>query len=191
MIWFDIIFCSRHQPTLQKEKKIKLPSSHKFLVLEVLILVNLHNRTAANLLVDRCDTNFVWNNCSPNFSFLLTYLFWKLKGQKTLMLIRRSWKSMGLIALSRLSDTSFFFFFAVLLPNFTISEDGRKKKTVKRLCVTKVTDQVNLTLMFFGLLQKRLFKGEWNLAKSYFIRQNYCLAWHTMFASSLLSRPVA
>ena len=44
-------------------------------------------------------------------------------------------------------------------------QDGRKKTTAKRLCVTKVTGLllacfvVILTLTFSGLLQKDLFKG--------------------------------
>ena len=53
------------------------------------ILVNLLNRTGEErrrqTLCDKCDNNFVWNNFSPNFSFLKTDIF--VKDQKTLVLI--------------------------------------------------------------------------------------------------------
>ena len=38
-----------------------------------------------------------------------------------------------------------------------------------------------LTLMFFALLQKDLFKGMWSLAEGFF-KQNFCHACHTRFA---------
>ena len=44
--------------------------------------------------------------------------------------------------------------------------------------------------MFSGLWQKDLFKGGWNLGKSFF-KQNYCHACHIVFAflsSLVLSR---
>ena len=40
---------------------------------------------------------------------------------------------------------------------------------------------LQLTLVFSGLLQKDLFKGKWSLAKSFF-KQNYCHVCHTSFA---------
>ena len=46
-------------------------------------------------------------------------------------------------------------------------QDGRKKRTTKRLCVTNVTAityefcrDLHLTFMFSGLLQNYLFKGK-------------------------------
>ena len=52
------------------------------------ILVNLLNRTGEErrrqTLCDKHDNNFVWNNFSPNFSFLETDIF--VKDQKTLVL---------------------------------------------------------------------------------------------------------
>ena len=58
-------------------------------------LVNLRNRTGEErrrqTLCDKRDNNFVWNNFSPNFTFLYTDLF--VKDQKV-------------IALSRLSHTN-------------------------------------------------------------------------------------
>ena len=60
-----------------------------------------------------------------------------------------------------------------------------KKRTAKCSRVTNVTGPLRtylqLTLMFSGLLQKDLFKGNWSLARSYF-RQNYCHTCHTRFA---------
>ena len=50
-----------------------------------LALVNLRNRTGEErtrqTLCDKRDNNFVWNNVSPNFTFLETDLF--AKDQKT------------------------------------------------------------------------------------------------------------
>ena len=77
--------------------------------------------------------------------------------------------------------------------SFIISEftqqDRRKKRTTKRLSVTNVTGLLIacfvgkslLTLMFFALLQKDLFKGMWSLAEGFF-KQNFCHACHTRFA---------
>ena len=95
----------------------------------------------------------------------------------------------------RKHKTTTFFFFPELwhspLDNSEFTQqDGRKKKTAERLCVTNVTRlfltcfvcrDLHLTSMFSGLLQKDLFKGRWILAKSYF-KQNYCHACHTRFA---------
>ena len=64
-------------------------------------------------------------------------------------------------------------------------QDGRKKTTAKRLCVTNVTGLFlawsSLKLMFSGLLQKELFKGGCRSAEMFF-QQNYCHACHTRFA---------
>ena len=50
--------------------------------------MNLPNRTGEErtpqTLCDKDDKNFVWNNFSPNFTFLETDLF--VKDQKTLVL---------------------------------------------------------------------------------------------------------
>ena len=43
-----------------------------------------------------------------------------------------------------------------------------------------VLSGIRLTLMFFALLQKDLFKGMWSLAEG-FLKQNYCRACHTRF----------
>ena len=52
-------------------------------------VVNLRNRTGKERrrqsLCDKRDNSFVWNNFSPNLTFLYTDLF--VKGQKTLVLI--------------------------------------------------------------------------------------------------------
>ena len=52
-------------------------------------------------------------------------------------------------------------------------QDGRKKRTTKRLCVTNVTAiiyefcrDLHLTFMFSGLLQNYLFKRKWRLLSS-------------------------
>ena len=50
-----------------------------------------------------------------------------------------------------------------------------------RGCCLRVLSGIHLTLMFFALLQKDLFKGMWSLAEGFF-KQNYCHACHTMFA---------
>ena len=55
-------------------------------------------------------------------------------------------------------------------------QDGRKKRTTKRLGVTNVTGLLlacfvvifTYYFMFSGLLQKDQFKGKWSLVKSYF-----------------------
>ena len=44
-----------------------------------------------------------------------------------------------------------------------------------------VLSGIQLTLMFFALLQKDLFKGMWSFAEGYF-KQNYCHACHSRFA---------
>ena len=81
--------------------------------------------------------------------------------------------------------------------NQVISEftqrDGRKKRTAKHLCVTKVTGLLPEThkgfCYYLGVLSshninvswsftKDLFKGRCSLAKSFF-KQNYCHACHT------------
>ena len=66
--------------------------------------------------------------------------------------------------------------------------DGRKVRTAKHLCVTNATGyyyvfcrDLHLTMMFFVLLLKDLFKGKWSLAKRYF-KQNYCHACDARFA---------
>ena len=85
-------------------------------------------------------------------------------------------------------------------------QDGRKKRTAKRLCVTNVTAvtyefcrDLHLPLIFSGLLQTDLFKERWSLAESYF-KQNFCHPCHTRFAvvfpplsccaSSLITPPI-
>ena len=45
----------------------------------------------------------------------------------------------------------------------------------------RVLSWSSLTSMFFGLLQKDLFKRKWSLTKSFF-KQNFCHACHTRFA---------
>ena len=84
--------------------------------------------------------------------------------------------------------------------NQVISEftqrDGRKKRTAKHLCVTKVTGLLPEThkgfCYYLGVLSshninvswsftKDLFKGICSLAKSFF-KQNYCHACHTRVA---------
>ena len=61
-------------------------------------------------------------------------------------------------------------------------QNGRKKRTAKRLCVTKVT---GLLLMCFAVIftQKDLFKEGCSSAENFF-NQNYCHACHTRFADS-------
>ena len=46
---------------------------------------------------------------------------------------------------------------------------------------SRVLSGIHLTLMFFALLQKDLFKGMWSLAEGFF-KQNFCHACHTRFA---------
>ena len=41
---------------------------------------------------------------------------------------------------------------------------------------------IHLTLTFFALLQKDLFKGKWSLAEG-FLKQDYCRACHTRFTA--------
>ena len=68
-----------------------------------LIIVNLRNRTGEErtrqTLRDRCDTNFVWNNFSPNFTLFC-------KGPDNFAVKKRSRQNTQVIALSRLSHTS-------------------------------------------------------------------------------------
>ena len=48
---------------------------------------------------------------------------------------------------------------------------------------------LHLTLMFYGLLQKDLFKLKWSLVKRYF-KQNYCHAYLSHKVCCLLPSPV-
>ena len=61
-------------------------------------------------------------------------------------------------------------------------QSGRKKRTAKRLCVTKVT---GLLLMCFVVIftQKDLFNEGCSSAENFF-KQNYCHVCHTMIADS-------
>ena len=70
-------------------------------------------------------------------------------------------------------------------------QDGAEKEDSKMLVCDKRDSAITYVLcrdlhlkspwMFYGLLQKDLFKGNWSLAKTYF-RQNYCHTCHTRFA---------
>ena len=59
-------------------------------------------------------------------------------------------------------------------------QDGRRKRTARRLC-DKRDRAINYLRVLSWFLQKYLFKGKWSLAKSYF-KKNYCHACHTRLA---------
>ena len=72
-------------------------------------------------------------------------------------------------------------------------QGDRKKRTVKRLCVTNVTGlaitsvfcrDFFLTILRSGLFQKDMFKARWSLVENVF-KHNYCHACHTRFAIML------
>ena len=81
-----------------------------------------------------------------------------------------------------------------------MQQDGRKKRTATRMCVTNVTGLYFLhvcvlrlsspKLMFPGLSQKDLLKGEWSSAETFF-KQNIVTLVTQGLPSSFLSSPVA
>ena len=76
-----------------------------------------------------------------------------------------------------------------------MQQDGRKKKTAKRLCERHVTGLLHVCfvvifLMFYGLLQKDLCKGQGKVKRKSFSNKIMVTFVTEGFQSSSLSHPV-
>ena len=91
---------------------------------------------------DKRHKNFVWKNFPPNFTFPFRQIF-LLKTRNVNFIVKwRSRQNPGLTALPCLSYGSPLLFLpscCVLFTSEFTQQDGKKKRTAKRLCVTNVT----------------------------------------------------